>query len=142
MGGNYPPGTSAGDPRAPWNAPDHSHEHRWRTVEDSPIIEDGAAIFREECEYVEGRYGEGWECEESRHYRFEYSQIESPKGEKTELHDITEWDENDSQVQANVVAVEEAYHNMPDETTIDVDPDPDGGVVIIEYNEWKLRFEA
>ena len=22
MGGNYPPGTSAGDPNAPWNAPD------------------------------------------------------------------------------------------------------------------------
>ena len=71
---NYPPGTSAGDPRAPWNAPDHRHEHKFYDVE-GPIFEDGAAMFYARCQYVEGRWGEGWSCEESRWWRCDVERI-------------------------------------------------------------------
>ncbi|AAL54946.1 hypothetical protein HfxHF1_185 [Halophage HF1] len=73
---NYPPGTSAGDPRAPWNAPDRSHDHEWRPCDpDYPILEDGAAIFLEACGYAEGRWGEGWECEETRQFRCDVERV-------------------------------------------------------------------
>jgi len=73
---NYPPGTSAGDPRAPWNAPDHSHDHEWYPGDvDNPILEDGAAIFHERCHYAEGRWGEGWSCEETRTFRCEVERV-------------------------------------------------------------------
>jgi hypothetical protein len=73
---NYPPGTSAGDPRAPWNAPDHSHDHEWRPSNgDYPLFEDGAAVFAEYCEYSEGRYGDGWSCEETRWIRCDIERI-------------------------------------------------------------------
>jgi hypothetical protein len=141
MGGNYPPGTSAGDPRAPWNAPDRSHDHEWRPGDmDNPVIEDGAAIFHEQCQYAEGRHGEGWECEETRTYRFEYSTLESPSGVEIELHDITEWEENDDDVAEKVVSIEEAFHNFPDEVTFDIEPDPDCGQVTITYEDWGLHF--
>lgn len=73
---NYPPGTSAGDPRAPWNAPDHSHKHEWIPAEKAnPIFEDGAAIFHDYCEYVEGRYRDGWSCEETRRFRCDVERV-------------------------------------------------------------------
>lgn len=73
---NYPPGTSAGDPRAPWNAPDRSHEHEWYpTDEPNPILEDGAAIFHDYCEFTEGRWNEGWSCEETRSFRCELDRV-------------------------------------------------------------------
>lgn len=73
---NYPPGTSAGDPRAPWNAADHSHDHEWYPAEkENPIFEDGAAIFHDYCEYSEGRYGDGWSCEETRSMRFDIERV-------------------------------------------------------------------
>lgn len=72
----YPPGTSASDPRAPWNAPDRSHEHEWRPQDkENPIFEDGAAIFLDYCDYAEGRYGEGWSCEETRHLRCDVERV-------------------------------------------------------------------
>jgi hypothetical protein len=73
---NYPPGTSAGDPRAPWNAPDHSHDHQWNPSNgDYPLFEDGAAIFVDYCEYSEGRFGDGWSCEETRSIRCDVERV-------------------------------------------------------------------
>lgn len=73
---NYPPGTSAGDPRAPWNDSDHSHDHEWYPeIEPSPILEDGAAIFMDYCEYSEGQYGDGWSCDETRSLRCELDRV-------------------------------------------------------------------
>lgn len=144
-GGNYPPGAK-NDPRAPYNQPDRSHEHRWRPGDmDNPVIEDGAAIFHERCEYAEGEYGEGWQCEETRTYRFEYSELESPSGETWDLPDITEWDDHDlpEKRAEKVIAIEERFHQFGpgDKVGFDVDPDPEGGVVTIEYKGWTLRFE-
>ncbi|UBF21852.1 hypothetical protein HSTV-3_gp92 [Halorubrum virus HSTV-3] len=73
FGWNYPPG-AANDPRAPYNQPDHSHEHEWWDTE-GPIFEDGAAMFHEACGYAEGRYGEGWECEETRWFRCDVERV-------------------------------------------------------------------
>lgn len=143
-GGNYPPGAK-NDPRAPYNQPDRSHEHRWRHEEEqvNPVIEDGAAIFHEECQYAEGRHGEGWQCEETRTYRFEYSTLESPSGIETELHDITDWEHNADTVRERIINIEEAFdfHGPGDEVSFDVDPDPDAGVVTIEYKGWILTYE-
>lgn len=143
--GNYPPGTSAGDPRAPWNAPDRSHEHRWRHEEEDviPEIEDGAAIFSEECQYAEGRYGDGWQCEEVRHYRFEYSWLESPDGKEWEIPPIEDWEGSDVVKAREVRQIERAFHEHGpgDKVAFDVDPDPKQGIVSISYDGWTLNYE-
>jgi hypothetical protein len=139
----YPPGTSASDPRAPWN-PQHVHDHEWRPVEDELIIEDGAAIFTEECRYAEGKYGEKWQCEETRHYRFEYNTLETPDGIEIELHDITEWEMNNETVRETVTQIEERHCYVgpgDEETEIDVDPDPKYGHVAIHWNGYTLTYE-
>jgi len=144
VGNNYPPGTWAGDPRAPWNEPDRSHEHRWESeeFEINPIIEDGAAIFHEECQYAEGRHGEGWQCEETRTYRFEYSTLESPSGEEWKVPSIENWEEATPVVEKKVVAIEERFHNHRDEVSLDIDPDRDCGQVTLTYKGWQLHFRA
>lgn len=141
---NYPPGAK-NDPRAPYNQPDRSHEHRWR--EDAghinPMIEDGAAIFYEECQYAEGEYGNGWQCEETRSYRFEYSKLETPKGTEVTLPTISEWDELPDTLQENIIKVEDAFrqHGPGDDVSFDADPDPENGVVTIEYDGYALKYE-
>jgi hypothetical protein len=143
-GGNYPPGAK-NDPNAPYNQPDRSHEHRWEHDEQyvTPMIEDGAAIFHEECQYAEGRYGEGWQCEETRTYRFEYSTLESPSGEKWEIPSIEDWAGSDVVKAMEVRRIEKAFHHHGpgDKVGFDVDPDPNAGVVTIEYKGWTLRYE-
>jgi hypothetical protein len=42
---------------------------------DNPIFEDGAAIFHERCDYSEGRWGEGWSCEETRSMRCDLERV-------------------------------------------------------------------
>jgi hypothetical protein len=63
---NYPPGMSGRDfVRAGIDQP-HYHEHEFFSDNTDPIFEDGAAVFSESCDYVEGEYGQGYRCEESR----------------------------------------------------------------------------
>jgi hypothetical protein len=142
FGWHYPPG-AANDPNAPYNQPDHSHEHRWPSDEPGgdilPEIEDGAAIFYEECDYVEGRHREGWECEEYRKYRFEYSWLETEDDQEIELHPIEDWEKNDEAVREVIRCIKEAFH--AGDTKWNVDPDPDCGVVSIEWEGWTLKYE-
>lgn len=140
-GGNYPPG-ARNDPSAPYNQPDHSHDHEWREDEDAPVIEDGAAIFHERCEYAEGRHGEGWQCEKTRTYRFEYSTLETPIGEEIEIPEIGEWDKEDltEENAAKVIEIEERFHSDDNNVSIDVDPDPEHGQVTLVHGLWKLHF--
>jgi hypothetical protein len=132
-------------PTNPPVEPDHSHEHWWESQEISlaPRMEDGAAIFLDECNYAEGRYGEGWECEETRQYRFEYSTLETPGGEVIDLPDINNWDDANEKVQNRVVQMEEAFHEHGpgDRVSWDVDPDPDCGVVSISHAGFVLKYE-
>lgn len=140
---NYPPGAK-NDPRAPYNQPDHSHEHEWWPDEhNNPVIEDGAAIFHQVCGYAEGRYGEGWSCNETRNYRFEYSHLESPDGEEFDLPEIGEWDTVDGYVGEQVIQVEFGFRkDDPDTTIADINPDRDEGWVVLERDGWRLHFEA
>lgn len=160
----YPPGAK-NDPRAPYNQEDHTHEHRWRHEEErlQPVIEDGAAIFFEECTYVEGRWGQGWECEETRTYRFEYARLtvksgmttaESSSdsaeydtlvmsdGEEYDVPTIDEWDTADPEVRDRVVEIEQAFHEHGpgDDVSFDVDPHPEDGEVSIGYDGYTLHY--
>lgn len=72
MAGNYPAGVTDGHPY--FNPPDHSHDHDFYDVE-GPIFEDGAAVFIAYCSYSEGRWGEGWSCEETRYWRCEVERV-------------------------------------------------------------------
>lgn len=132
---NYPPGAK-NDPRAPYNAPDHSHEHRWELVGDEIIFEDGAAIFHYECRYAEGEYGQGWQCEETKFDRFDLSYIWFPNGEG---HPI-----NPDHTEIGSVRIENAIIMAESEGSVIgpsyVDPDPDDGRVEVKWAGHKAVF--
>lgn len=138
---NYPPGVTAG--HSHFNPPDRSHEHEWRVVGDDEgfILEDGAAIFREECIYAEGRRGDGWECEESRHYRFEYSHLSMLKGRSIHLPTIQNWEYVEDDVHEVVMEIEQAWHSDKRGIEVEVDPDADDGHVSISYMGYTLNYE-
>lgn len=140
-GGNYPPGAK-NDPKAPYNEPDHSHEHEWRrdTRKADPAIEDGAAIFQDECAYREGPRGEAYSCNKTRTYRFEYSTLESRNGSVWQLSDVGSKTALEAFLWGVVIEIEEAYHNT-DEVEINVDPDPDAGQVTLKHDGWTLTYE-
>jgi hypothetical protein len=140
------PPTSPPDPD-----PINTHDHEWRPTEDSPIMEDGAAIFREECRWAEVTsathskkhdetfYGYGAECEETRSYRFEYSRLILADDVEVELPEITEWDEVPDPVERIVIEIEEMYH--AGEAEIHIDPDQQDGEAIISHGVWELHYE-
>lgn len=132
-GGNYPPGAK-NDPRAPYNQPDRSHEHEWRPFDEDPIIEDGAAIFQQECQYAEGRYGEGWQCEETRSYRFELAWVK--KKSIGTIYLESELDYFPMVAEEGLIAVHQ------DGEIIAMDPDEDNGYVTVETDEWRVKFKA
>lgn len=141
---NYPPGMSHQDFVRAGIIEPHHHECEFVPCEhgEFPIIEDGAAIFHERCNYVEGQYGDGWECERERSYRFEYSSLESPTGTTWDLPTIGEWDDHDlpEKRAKKVIAIEERFHAGRAEVAV-IDPDRDEGVVTLNYCDWKLHFE-
>ena len=134
----YPPGTSAGDPRAPWNEP-HAHEHEFRPYQDqNPVIEDGAAIFSEECIYAEGEYGQGYSCEESRSWRMEVSWAEKKlDGEPNIIYLASEFDHFPLVAERALIGVESGGGEVTN-----IDPDKDYGSVTVETDEWRVRFKA
>lgn len=142
--GNYYPAGAANDPKAPYNERDHTHEHQWNEAGfDNPIIEDGAAIFHLQCTYAEGLHGEKWQCEKTRSYRFEYSTLTEEDGTVHELPTIGEWDDIDEEIEKKVIRIEAEMmcNGTNGDVSMDVDPDPDRGVVTIEYDGMELRFE-
>lgn len=145
MTNNYPPGMGRRDKIRAGIIEPHAHEHEWWPDEhNGPLIEDGAAIFTQVCEYSEGEFGEKWSCDETRTYRFEYSTLETPDGDKYDLPTINKWDEIDSdEIAEKVVRIEEQHCYVgpgDEETTMKVDPDPDCGFVSIEWNGYTLYY--
>lgn len=138
----------------PTNPPDPSpvsnHNHEWRPTGEGPLIEDGAAIFYEYCDWVEITgsshskkldetfYETGAECEETRSYRFEYSTLESPQGKIFELPTISEWDSIDDEIQERIMTLEQ---RDSEDVEMSIDPDKNSGEVTIEYEGWKLTYE-
>lgn len=143
VGSNYPPGMSSRDfVRAGIDDP-HHHEHEFRGDDEraNPIFEDGAAVFFEECRYVEGRHGQGWSCEETRSYRFEYDHLVLPNGHEVELPSIEDWDEVNDAIASIVITIEEAaWKNDPKEMNMKVDPDKTHGEVSIEWQGSTLVY--
>lgn len=137
MGSNYPPGVTAGHPY--FNPPDHSHEHHWMPEVNAPIFEDGAAIFHEECEYAEGEWGEGWQCEETRTYRFEASYIWYPNGQGGPIPHISDG-EMPERMELGFANAERDANNM-NADHIDVDPHPEDGEVRVENDGWTVVYK-
>jgi hypothetical protein len=104
------------------------------------VIEDGAAIFERECEYAEGRYGEGWQCEATDRYRFEYDRLVTLEDHSIDLLTIEDWDQIDEKIREIVLAIEEAYAIDDYRVSIDVDPDPVSGQVTIDYLGYSLIY--
>lgn len=142
VGSNYPPGMSKRDfVRAGIDQP-HHHDCEFRPAQDdSLIIEDGAAIFFEECRYVEGEYGQGYSCEETRSYRFEYDTLELLDGGEIDLPTIEEWDTVNDELAEVIIAIEEAFLNGDSRAELSsIHPDPDSGEVAIDYLGYTLCY--
>ena len=124
----------------------NSHKHEWVTTED-PLIEDGAAIFHEHCNWKEVTsavhsakhdetfYGYGGECEEARHYRMEASTIMHKRNSKPHIGYIV--DGNLPYFMEEKFAHVEQYGSI-----IDLYPDEDCGFVIVESSEARVHYEA
>jgi len=132
----YPPGTSASDPRAPWNEP-HHHECEFYPEESDPVIEDDAAVFIHKCNYVEGEFGQGWSCGETRNTRFELSWVEKKRDDEPNIRYL------ESELDHFWLVAEEALIEVESIAgeIVNVDPDPGDGYVEVESENWVARFE-
>lgn len=150
MSDNLPPGVTNSHPY--FNPPDTDHKHEWMPSNDYPTFEDGAAIFIEECvhETVLGTE-RGYEgervvtdsipCEETRSFRFEYDSLTYPDGKEVDLPPFDEIIESPRDLQEQIIEIEEAVTQHPEQTIVDVDSDPDNGQVTITYDGYTLRYE-
>lgn len=147
--GGYPPGTSASDPRAPWNAPDTSHEHDFEFRERSPVFEDWAAIFRMECRHrtvldaEKGYEGEmvvtnAIECEEVRNVRYDASYLWYPNGQGAPVPEPGE--ELPPRMESALIEVEQAAATG-DADIITMEPPDIGNRVVVEYDDWRVIYK-
>jgi len=151
MSKNLPPGVTTADIDRHYGHSDHEHE--WRPIEKlCPVLEDGAAIFHEECEWAEVvnsytdhardevYYEYGQECGATRSYRFELAYVtELTADGKPDLR--LDRDELDQQEEAVLDVVAGAERAFPEETeVVDIDPDPEHGQVVIRYDGYELGY--
>lgn len=156
MTGRYPPGTSTRNPNAPWNAPDMSHTHEWRPVEEMyPIFEDDAALFVEECKWEkelsteEGYDGErivtsSIPCEEQRTIRFEPTVVRVEMGNETAVYPegefYTKRGKMATLVQDAFFAINGHSANDDDVTIINIDPDRKQGLVVVQKSNYEIQY--
>jgi hypothetical protein len=140
----------------PINPPDPgpiaTHDHEFRPVDDSPIFEDGAAIFREECEwrevhgsytsdeYDETFYDEGAKCSESRYYRMEEAWIELRRDDAPDIRYLDT--ESDGRFWRIGEMAEMAVVTDDSAEIVSIDPDEEHGEVVVETDDWRIRYEA
>lgn len=161
MSGNLPPGVTSADIDRHYGGGVPDHKHEWEPVQGlSPVLEDLAAIFHEQCRWAEitGRYVDrardevyyetGAECEAERSYRFELAYVAELteanhpdlRVDRDELEQLEE-DEDPfyETVLDTVIAAERAF---PDETEIvEIDPDRTNGQVIIRHDGFEIGYE-
>lgn len=126
--------------------PVDTHDHEWRLVDGmNPIIEDGAAIFREECDWVEITssthsekhdetfYGEGAQCDATRSFRMEAKSVTKKREGKPDIEYLIDghYDEEPA-----LIAVESSG-----EITM-VDPEKNYGSVRVETENWSVTYKA
>lgn len=156
MSGNLPPGTSASDIDRHYSGGVPNHDHEWMPVEGlSPVLEDLAAIFYEQCRFAEvvdsytdhrrdETYHEtGAECEAERHYRFELAYVVDESGTRLDRDDIDRLEEeDDNRFETVIEAVIAAERAFPDETeVVDIDPDRRNGQVVVRHDGFELGYE-
>ena len=126
----YPPGMSSHDfVRAGIDQP-HHHEHEWRAdSDDSMMFEDGAVIFTEYCGYSEGRWGEGYSCEETRILRCDVERVVVVRESKpnitylaSEEDHLNEWRYIEQLFEDALISVEQAAHSGGDFVLEQIDP--------------------
>lgn len=150
MSGNLPPGVSSADIDRHYGGGVPNHEHEWMPVEGlSPVLEDMAAIFHEQCTWAEVAsavtsekhdetfYGYGAECEAERHYRFDLAYVIDESGQRLDRNDIDRLEDDETVIEA-VIATEQAF---PEETeVVEIDPDRNEGRVVIEHNGVEIGY--
>lgn len=157
MSGNLPPSTSAADIDRHYGGSIPDHEHEWMPVEGlSPVLEDMAAIFHEECRWAEVTsavtsekhdetfYGYGAECEAERHYRFELAYIVDESGTRLDRDDIDRLEEEGHERFETILdAVIGTEQGFPEETeVVDIDPDRHEGQVVVRHEGFELGYEG
>ena len=156
MSGNLPPGVTPADIDRHYGGGIPNHEHEWMPVEGlSPVLEDMAAIFHEQCRWVEvvdtytdhrrdETYVEtGRECEAERHYRLELAYVVDESGTRLDRDDIDRLEENDDERFETVIeAVISAEQAFPDGTeVVDIDPDRRNGQVVVRHDGFELGYD-
>jgi len=156
MSGNLPPGVTPADIDRHYGGGVPDHEHEWMPVEGlSPVLEDMAAIFHEQCRFAEvvdsytdhrrdeTYYETGAECEAERHYRFELAYVVDESGTRLDRDDIDRLEEeNDERFETVIEAVIAAERAFPDEAeVVDIDPDRRNGQVVVRHDGFKLGYE-
>jgi len=157
MSGNLPPGVTASDIDQHYGGGIPDHDHEWMPVEEeSPVLEDMGALFREDCRWAEvvnthtdyqrdETYVEtGAECEATRWHRFELAHVELPCGQRLDRDDIDRLeDEGDELFETVLDAVIGAERAFPEDTEVlDIDPDPEVGCVVVRCDGYELGYEA
>lgn len=159
---NLPPGVSASDIDDAYGPSVEPHDHEWVPIEeDYPIIEDGAAIFREQCHFVEilgsytdkqrdeVYYEEGEQCEETRSVRFETAYVKFINEDEPNLtfqRSSLEWlEENDEELWNSVMESEyevaRAYNRDDDDVeVVSIDPDKRLGSVVVRLNNVEVGY--
>jgi hypothetical protein len=156
MSENLPPGVTPADIDRHYGGgsiPDHEHE--WVPVQGlSPVLEDMAAIFHEQCRWAEvvdsytdhrrdeTYYENGAECEAERHYRFELAYVVDESGTRLDRDDIDRLEaEGDDRFESVIEAVIAAEQAFPEETqVVDIDPDRRNGQVVVRHDGLELGY--
>jgi hypothetical protein len=155
MSGNLPSGVTPADIDRHYGGGNPDHEHEWIPVQGlSPVLEDMAAIFHEQCRWAEvvdsytdyqrdeTYYETGAECQAERHYRFELAYVVDESGTRLDRDDIDRLEEEgDDRFESVIEAVIAAERAFPDETeVVEVDPDRVNGLVVVRHDGFELGY--
>jgi len=152
MSGNLPPGVTASDIDRHYGGGVPDHEHEWMPVEGrSPVLEDMAAIFHEQCRWAEvvdsytdhrrdeTYYETGAECEAERNYRFELAYVIDESGTRLDCDDIDRLEEEgDETVIEAVIAAERAFSEETE--VVEIVPDRHEGRVVVQHDSFELGY--
>jgi hypothetical protein len=128
------------------------HDHEWHPVDDAfPVLEDGAAIFYEECNWAVtktidmGKYGTeehavGPECEASRRHRMEAARITADFGYGDVVLTGEYWSLFPEVVEAAFEAIETADDG--DLEILRFDPDPNKGEFYVAAGGYEILYRA
>jgi len=155
MSRNLPPGTSPADIDRHYGPSVPDHEHEWEPIQGlSPVLEDMAAIFHEQCRWAEivdsytdhyrdeTYYETGAECGAERHYRFELAYVNAGD-ERLDRDELDRLEQGgDNRFDTALEAVIEAEQAFPDETEIiEIDPDRQQGRVVIQHDGVEIGYD-